>query len=169
MADQFEQLTSEQIAIRDQRPTRMERQQSRGFLQNIIQLIPNLLKLLYRLMKDNRVPTTEKVFLVGAIAYVISPIDLIPDVIPFIGQVDDLYVVALTLLRLFTRTPANVVREHWDGGGDIAHITGRIAQAATHLLPKRISQILLGKIIIAPKIKGGIFTSPEADESHYKS
>ena len=168
MADQFEQLTSEQIATRDQRPSRMERKQSRGFLQNIIQLIPNLLKLMYRLMKDSRVPTTEKVFLVGAIVYVISPLDLIPDVIPFIGQVDDLYVVALTLLRLFTRTPADVVREHWDGGGDIAHIAGRIAQAATHLLPKRISQILLGKIVIAPKVKGGIFSSPEADESHFK-
>ena len=169
MADQFEQLTSEQIAIRDKKPSRMERKQSRGFLQNIIQLIPNLLKLLVRLMKDSRVPTAEKAFLIGAIVYVISPLDLIPDVIPFIGQVDDLYLVALTLLRMFTRTPADVVREHWDGGGDIAHIAGRIAQAATHLLPKRISQILLGKIVIAPKVKGGIFSSPEADESHFKA
>ena len=159
MANQFEQAASEQLAPRE--VTRIERKEARGFLHNAIYLIPNFLKLLFRLFKDSRVPTAEKAFLIGAIAYVISPIDLIPDVIPFIGEVDDLYVVSLTILRLLNRTPAEVVREHWDGGGDIARIVGRMSQAASFILPKRVANILLGKIVIAPKIKGGIFTSPE--------
>ena len=159
MANQFEQGASEQLAPRE--VTRIERKEARGFLHNAIYLIPNFLKLLFRLFKDSRVPTAEKAFLLGAIVYVISPIDLIPDVIPFIGEVDDLYVVSLTILRLLNRTPAEVVREHWDGGGDIARIVGRMAQAASFILPKRVANILLGKIVIAPKIKGGIFTSPE--------
>ena len=159
MANQFEQAASEQLAPRE--VTRIERKEARGFLHNAIYLIPNFLKLLFRLFKDSRVPTAEKAFLLGAIAYVISPIDLIPDVIPFIGEVDDLYVVSLTILRLLNRTPAEVVREHWDGGGDIARIVGRMSQAASFILPKRVANILLGKIVIAPKIKGGIFTSPE--------
>ena len=159
MANQFEQAASEQLAPRE--VTRIERKEARGFLHNAIYLIPNFLKLLFRLFKDSRVPTAEKAFLLGAIVYVISPIDLIPDVIPFIGEVDDLYVVSLTILRLLNRTPAEVVREHWDGGGDIARIVGRMAQAASFILPKRVANILLGKIVIAPKIKGGIFTSPE--------
>ena len=46
----------------------------------------------------------KRLFLSAAIVYVISPLDLIPDVFPFIGQVDDIYVVALTLLRLVNRT-----------------------------------------------------------------
>ena len=140
------------------------RKKAKGFLKNVITLIPNLLKLLYRLFTDSRVPTTEKVFLIGAIVYVVSPIDLIPDFIPFIGEVDDLYLVALTLLRLLTRTPENVVREHWDGGGDIARIAGRIAQAAGYILPKRVARILLGRVVIAPKIKGGLLHSPGSDE-----
>ncbi len=162
MANQVEQITSEEIAPRA--VTRIERKQAKGFLKNVITLIPNFLKLLFRLFKDGRVPAAEKAFLLGAIAYVISPIDLLPDVIPFLGQVDDLYLVSLTLLRLLNRTPAEVIRQYWDGGGDIARVVSRIAQAATFILPKRIANILLGKVVIAPKIKGGIFTSPEDEE-----
>ncbi len=162
MANPVEQITSEQLAPRP--VTRIERKQAKGFLKNVITLIPNFLKLLFRLFKDSRVPAAEKAFLLGAIVYVISPIDLIPDVIPFIGQVDDLYLVSLTLLRLLNRTPAEVVRQHWEGGGDLARIVSRIAQAASFILPKRIANILLGKIVIAPKIKGGVFTSPADQE-----
>lgn len=162
MAKQLEQTASEQLAPRP--VTRIERKQARGFLHNVIYLIPNFLKLLFRLFKDSRVPTAEKAFLIGAIAYVISPIDLIPDVIPFIGEVDDLYLVALTILRLLNRTPADAIRQHWDGGGDIARIVSRIAQAASFILPKRIANILLGKVVIAPKIKGGVFSSPAEQE-----
>lgn len=158
MANEFEQTASEQLAPRQ--VTRIERKEARGFLHNVIYLIPNFLKMLFRLFKDGRVPAAEKAFLIGAIAYVISPIDLIPDVIPFIGEVDDLYLVALTVLRLLNRTPADVIRQHWDGGGDIARIVGRIAQAASFILPKRVANILLGKVVIAPKIKGGVFSSP---------
>ncbi len=162
MANQFEQIASEELAPRP--VTRLERKQARGFLHNVIYLIPNFLKLLFRLFKDSRVPTAEKAFLLGAIVYVISPLDLIPDVIPFIGEVDDLYLVALTVLRLLNRTPAEVVREHWKGGGDIARIVGRMAQAASFILPKRVANILLGKVVIAPKIKGGVFSSPADQE-----
>ncbi len=158
MANSVEPVTSEQLAPRP--VTRLERKHARGFLKNVIYLIPNFLKLLFRLFKDRRVPAAEKAFLIGAIAYVVTPIDLLPDVIPFVGQVDDLYLVSLTLLRLLNRTPADVIRAHWDGGGDLARIVGRIAQAATFILPKRIANILLGKVVIAPKIKGGVFSSP---------
>lgn len=163
MANEFEQAASEQLAPRA--VTRLERKEARGFLHNVLYLIPNFLKLLYRLFKDSRVPTAEKAFLLGAIVYVISPLDMIPDVIPFIGEVDDLYLVSLTVLRLLNRTPADVVREHWDGGGDIARVVGRIAQTASFILPKRVANILLGKVVIAPKIKGGVFTSPAAEET----
>ncbi len=162
MANSVEQITNDQIAPRA--VTRIERKQAQGFMKNVITLIPNFLKLLVRLFKDGRVPAAEKAFLLGAIVYVISPIDLIPDVIPFLGQVDDLYLVSLTVLRLLHRTPADVIRHHWEGGGDIARIVGRIAQAATYILPKRVANILLGKVVIAPKIKGGIFTSPADQE-----
>jgi len=108
------------------------------------------LLLLARLLKDSRVSKADKVLFVGAIAYVISPIDLIPDFLPFIGQVDDIYVVSLCLLRLLNHTDESVVREHWTGGGDIVALANSIAAIAPKLLPKRISRVLTAKVELAP-------------------
>lgn len=142
---------------------RTERRDARNILRDAVMLIPNFVKLLYRLFKDNRVPLAEKAFLTGAIVYVISPLDLIPDVLPFIGQVDDLYLVGLTLIRLLGRTPANVIDEHWEGPGDLVGVVNMILRAAQYVLPKRIQEILLGRVEIAPKmIKGGVVASPAA-------
>lgn len=138
-----------------------ERRHARSFLREALMLIPNFLKLLYRLFKDARVPTPEKALLVGAIIYVISPLDLIPDVIPFIGEVDDLYLVSLTMLRLLSRAPETAIREHWDGRGDIAGVVEKIVRAAQYVLPKRVQRILLGRVEIAPKVlKGKLLASP---------
>lgn len=141
-----------------------ERKKARGFLRNVVMLIPNFLKLLYRLFKDSRVPTTEKALLIGAIVYVISPLDLIPDVIPFVGEVDDLYLVSLTLLRLFNRAPDEAIYEHWDGGGDLPRILNGIVRAAQWILPKRVARIILGRVEIAPKLTRGKLASPAIEE-----
>ena len=112
--------------------------------------LPNMVMLLGRLLKDARVPTAEKALFVAAIVYVISPLDFIPDVFPFIGQVDDLYVVALVLLRLVNRTDESVVRQHWSGGGDIVSLADSIANIAPKFLPKRIARVLTSRVELAP-------------------
>lgn len=154
-------MTEEKITVIE-KP--IEKKEARGFLSGMIMLIPNFLKLLGRLFRDSRVPTTEKALLVGAIIYVISPLDLIPDFIPFVGEIDDLYLVSLVLLRLMARTDDNILREHWDGRGDISSVVDKIVRAAQYILPKRVQRILLGKVEIAPQIKGGLFSSPAAPE-----
>ena len=141
-----------------------ERKEARWILGSGLMLIPNFLKLLYRLFKDSRVPLAEKALLIGVIAYVVSPIDLIPDLVPFVGQVDDLYLIALVVLRLLTRTGDDVLREHWDGRGDLASTVDKIDRAARYILPKKIRNILLGRVEIAPQIKGGLLSSPSAPE-----
>src|SRR5258708_1608396 len=91
---------------------RRERSELKGRVRSFIMFLPNLVLLMGRLIKDSRVPKAEKALLAAAIVYVISPIDLIPDFFPFIGQVDDLFVVALVVLRLVNRTDESVVRLH---------------------------------------------------------
>jgi uncharacterized membrane protein YkvA (DUF1232 family) len=135
--------------------------QSRSVLRDALLLIPNFLKLLVRLYRDARVPLAEKAILTAAIVYVISPLDLIPDVIPFVGQVDDLYLVALTMLRMLMRTEDEVIRQHWDGPGDLASVVDKIARAAQYVLPKRIRQILLGRVDIGGKHGSRVVSSPE--------
>jgi uncharacterized membrane protein YkvA (DUF1232 family) len=143
---------------------RNQRGEARGILRSALTLIPNFLKLLYRLFKDPRVPLAEKALLIGAIAYIISPLDIIPDLVPFIGQVDDLYLIALVLLRMLSRTSDDVLTEHWDGKSDLAATVDKIERAARYILPKRIRNILIGRVEIAPQIKGGLLSSPPAPE-----
>ena len=119
-------------------------------LKNLLLFIPNLLLLCARLLTDSRVPATERALLAGAIVYAIIPFDLIPDMIPFVGQVDDAYLIALTLLRLMERTDPAVVREHWSGGGDVVEFIGAVAMLAAKVLPKRIRRILTARVEVAP-------------------
>lgn len=119
---------------------------AKGRMKNFLMFMPNMVRLCGNLLIDNRVPLAEKALFGAAIVYAISPIDLIPDVFPFIGQVDDLYLIALTLLRLLNYSDENVVRQHWKGGGDIIALTSSIAKMAPMLLPQRISRVLSSKV-----------------------
>ena len=142
---------------------KVKRREAKGRMRNFLMFLPNMVTLLGRLLKDARVPTAEKALFLAAIVYVISPIDLIPDIFPFIGQVDDIYVVALTLLRLVNRSDETVVREHWSGGGDIVSLADSIAGIAPTILPKRVSRVLSSEIKLAPagKILRGIANKGE--------
>src|SRR6266446_3885862 len=104
--------------------------QTRRRMKNLLLFIPNLLLLCARLMTDPRVPGKERALVAGAILYAIIPFDLIPDMIPFVGQIDDVYLIALTLLRLMERTDPKIVREHWAGGGDVVELVGAAAMLA---------------------------------------
>ena len=81
------------------------------------------LKLLRRLLLDERVPLWQKAIPVEAAVYLVSPLDLIPDVLPVLGQLDDLAVL-LGSLRLFrSLAPAALVEEH------LAYIDGEVVDA----------------------------------------
>lgn len=133
--------------------TRREKSELKDRLNNFLMFLPNMVKLLGKLLIDARVPMAEKALFAAAIVYVVVPLDFIPDVFPFIGQVDDLYLVSLTLLRLLNRTDANIVRQHWEGGGDIVSLADSIAGIAPRFLPKRITRVLSSRVEMAPADK----------------
>ncbi len=151
------------ISADEARPVKRQRE-AKGRMRNFLMFLPNMVVLLGRLLKDARVPTAEKALFLAAIVYVISPIDLIPDIFPFIGQVDDIYMVALSLLRLINRTDEEVVRRHWSGGGDIVSLADSIASIAPMLLPKRVARVLTSRVELAPsgKLLGNIANRHEA-------
>lgn len=125
--------------------------QARRRMKNLLLFIPNMILLCARLMTDSRVPATEKALVAGAVIYAIIPLDLIPDMLPFVGQIDDSYLIAVTLLRLVDRTDARVVREHWKGGGDVVELIEAMAQMTAKLLPKRIRRVLTSRVEMAPE------------------
>jgi uncharacterized membrane protein YkvA (DUF1232 family) len=131
---------------------KIKKREAKGRMKNLLMFLPNMFTMLGRLIKDSRVPLAEKTLFAAAIVYVIMPLDFIPDVIPFIGQVDDVYLVALVLLRLINRTEESVVRQHWKGGGDIVSLVNAAARLAPVLLPKKVSRVLSSKVELAPNI-----------------
>lgn len=128
---------------------------ARARLKSLLLFIPNMILLCGRLLTDARVPKTEKALVAGAILYAIVPLDLIPDLIPFVGQIDDAYLIAITLLRLIDRTDPRIVREHWNGGGDVVQTIEMLAMMTAKFLPPKIRRVLTSRVEVSSKAKDG--------------
>jgi uncharacterized membrane protein YkvA (DUF1232 family) len=77
-----------------------------------VRYLPDFIRLYWRLLGDQRVSIWPKALLALAVLYVLSPVDLVPDVIPFVGEIDDL-VVLIAACRVFVYLcPPDVVQEH---------------------------------------------------------
>jgi uncharacterized membrane protein YkvA (DUF1232 family) len=144
-------------------------------MRNLLMFLPNMVVLCLKLMVDKRVPRTERALFAAAVIYAVVPFDFIPDMIPFVGQVDDLFLIALTVLRLIDRTDDMVVREHWRGGGDIVALAESAATIAPMLMPKRVARVLLAKVsptaegtgLLAKGAKGEpVLVETREDEDH---
>lgn len=84
-----------------------------GTAKDLATVLPACATTLRRLARDPRVPRRAKVALLIAGAWVISPIDLIPEFLPVIGPLDDVVVVALALRYAARAVPRDVVLEAW--------------------------------------------------------
>ena len=78
-------------------------------------LLPNLALLFKGLIGDPRVPRSSKALLLFGLAWFASPIDLIPEFVPFLGPLDDAVVAVLILRRLGRTAGREVVEQHWRG------------------------------------------------------
>jgi uncharacterized membrane protein YkvA (DUF1232 family) len=88
-------------------------------VRDLLLLLPDLTVLLLRLLRDPRVPRGAKAIALLGVAYVLSPLDLLPElVLGPIGLVDDVLVVGVALSRLLNHVHPDVVRSHWPGKGD---------------------------------------------------
>src|SRR5262245_55068738 len=88
-----------------------------GRVLDVLAHLPSLIRLYWRLFRGPRVTIWPKAMLVGAFAYVILPFDLIPDVIPFVGEIDDLMIVILAARWFIQWCPPDVVHEHVEAIG----------------------------------------------------
>ncbi|HEX8104525.1 MAG TPA: DUF1232 domain-containing protein [Solirubrobacteraceae bacterium] len=77
--------------------------------------VPDCVLLVRGLLRDPRVPRRSKVALGLLVAYLASPIDLVPDFIPVAGQLDDAILLALVLRGVLRAAGEPVIREHWRG------------------------------------------------------
>ena len=109
-----------------------------------IKQLPAYLRLLGGLLTDRRVNAIDKLLVAGAIAYIAMPIDLIPDFIPFMGEVDDVFLLVIALQRLVANAGRPVLLSHWSGAmEDLADLNLKEAlAAAAFFLPRNIRRKL---------------------------
>jgi len=82
----------------------------------------------------------------AAVAYILNPLDLVPDWIPFIGLVDDVYLVAVALLRLVLRVDEQVLKDNWKGRDDLIPLLKKVADGAVAFLPARIRRSIFARV-----------------------
>jgi uncharacterized membrane protein YkvA (DUF1232 family) len=87
----------------------------RSAAREVAAFLPNLIFLFRGLIKDPRVPRSSKALLLFGAAWIASPIDLIPEFVPFLGPLDDAVIAALILRRLMRTAGEEVMAEHWGG------------------------------------------------------
>src|SRR4051794_14668643 len=81
----------------------------------VARFIPDCVVLFRRLAGDPRIGRGVKLAVVGVTLYLASPIDLVPDVIPVVGVLDDAIVVALVVRAVARVAGRAVLAEHWPG------------------------------------------------------
>ncbi len=104
----------------------------------VLMVGPNLAKLMIGLARDPRVPRRVKILAAAAAAYIVSPVDLLPDFIPFIGRSDDIVIVALVLDSLIQQVGLPVIKEHWDGPDEVLAVVVDVVDVIAGLVPRPV-------------------------------
>jgi uncharacterized membrane protein YkvA (DUF1232 family) len=103
---------------------------------DLVFALPDIAKLLWKVVRDKRVPMHVRGRLVGVAAYLALPVDVVPDWIPVLGQLDDVMLLTVGVRTLLRRVPEKILREHWSG-------------------ERRVLETLLGRPVIDSKSNGG--------------
>jgi uncharacterized membrane protein YkvA (DUF1232 family) len=97
----------------------------------LARLVPDCVVLFRRLLGDPRVPRRRKAILLLLVAYLLMPIDLVPDFIPVAGYLDDAVIVAFALRHILKGANATIVAEHWPGPPASLDMILRLAGVST--------------------------------------
>ena len=135
-------------ASRRLRPARQRRRGAARVLLRSIRQIPAYMRLLVGLLFDGRVKAVDKALVVAAIGYVVSPVGFLSDVVPFVGELDDLFILTLALQHLVAHADERVLRDHWTGDPDeLTDLNvGRILAAAALFLPRPLRTSLRRRV-----------------------
>lgn len=85
-------------------------------------IIPDIVALFWRLFKDKRVRIDTKILIGGALAYLASPIDILPDFIPMIGKIDDVAIAFFVMNKLLNELDEKIILDNWNGKENIIEI-----------------------------------------------
>ena len=113
--------------------------------------VPDFFYLLMKLMGDGDVPKRCKVQIAAALAYFVSPADVLPDILGGLGWLDDLYVALLVLNSLLSSVDSEVIERHWLGDGElILRVRSLLAR-----LDEKLGSGAIRRVVAAFRASGG--------------
>jgi uncharacterized membrane protein YkvA (DUF1232 family) len=115
-------------------------------MKHLVRDLPKFLTLLWSLYRDSRVSRLDKGIVIATIAYILVPMDLVPDFIPLLGQIDDIYLLALALDRLLNNAGVDVLLDHWHGEVSSLEMAISALDKAGSFLPEGVRSLLRQRV-----------------------
>lgn len=117
----------------------------------LVLCVPDFFYLLVKLMGDAEVPGKNKAQIAAALAYFVSPLDVVPDFLGGLGWLDDLYLALLVVNSLFSSVDAAVIERHWLGDGElILRVRSLLAR-----LDEKLGSGAIRRVVAAFRASGG--------------
>jgi uncharacterized membrane protein YkvA (DUF1232 family) len=110
----------------------------------LLRALPDLVRLISRLVRDPLLPRAAKIALGAAMVYLASPIDLIPDFVPLLGYFDDLLLAALLIDGILNFVDRGLVLKYWPGSPDSLERIARAARLLAVWVPRRLKARIFG-------------------------
>ena len=107
-------------------------------MKQLLRALPNLVRLIAKLVTDPTLPRAAKIALAAAMVYLASPLDLVPDFIPFLGYLDDLMLAAVLIDGLLNYVDRALVLKYWPGTADSLERIARAARMLAVWVPRRL-------------------------------
>jgi uncharacterized membrane protein YkvA (DUF1232 family) len=104
----------------------------------LLRALPNLVRLIGKLVADPLLPRAAKVALAAAMVYLASPVDLVPDFVPFVGYLDDLLLVSVVVDGLLNYVDRALVLRYWPGSPQSLERIARAARLLAVWVPRRL-------------------------------
>lgn len=99
-----------------------------------VMVLPDLFYLLCKLMADDGVSKKSKRTIAIAVAYLVSPINLVPNLIPGLGLIDDVAICVYALNKIIKDTDMEIINKYWCGTGDLLNIISGFIEKTDDLI-----------------------------------
>ncbi len=109
-------------------------------MRQLLRALPDLARMLARLVRDPMLPRPAKLALLAAAVYLASPIDLIPDFIPVVGYLDDILVAAIVLDGILNYVDRRLLLKYWPGSVTRLDKLARAARLVAVWVPRRLKR-----------------------------
>ena len=113
-------------------------------MKDLLLVLPRLARMIAGLLIDRGVPRATKMVLAAVAVYLASPVDLIPDFIPWVGWMDDVVLAAIVVDGLISYLDRDLLLRYWPGSPESLDACARVAARVARWVPRRVKRRIFG-------------------------